>query len=315
VFRQQRKQFLTTKLFQRGFTLCGIYGAINAGQKSLDMGIIRGLTLANRERGKESLGFFNSNGEMLKRGKDPIDVLTEEDCTKFLDETEQRRDWFVVGHTRYSTRGRVCDENSHPFEYNQVIGAHNGCIDAPASYSVDSEYAIDLLSQNNSDYQKALENESGYWTLAWFDKERQELFLSMYHNTCGLVKYRDIWYFSSDPDHLATVVGSRDMIKLTDGQSVSFKPDGKMRWRPKFKSNQTGRYRKNWKTSGKSSTTQSYSGYTGYGTGASSGSTTKVSGSSSNVSSSTKVADPESKIRDFDEEFSELWKQYSQVHG
>ncbi len=96
--------------------MCGIYGAILVERKKLDLGIIRALTFANRQRGKESLGFFNSEFEIFKKGDDPSDVLVTDECTEFLDKSRVNS-WFMVGHTRYSTRGKVCDKNSHPFNF------------------------------------------------------------------------------------------------------------------------------------------------------------------------------------------------------
>lgn len=250
---------------------------------------------------------FNSNGDVLKKGKDPSDVLATEEFTSFLDDTEDSKAWFCVGHTRYSTRGKVCDENSHPFVYGDVIGAHNGCIEAPSEYSVDSEFAIDMLNKHESNYQTALQDEWGYWTLSWYDKRKDELFISMYHNTCGVVKYRGAWYFSSDPNHLATVLGVRDTIVLTDGQTMSFGPNGSMKWRAKFESNVEYSYRKNARTSG---------GKSSRSTGCSTIQTT-YKGSTGNITTSTgsatgiKVNDTDSAIKDFDAEFQTIWQEYS----
>ena len=46
--------------------MCGIFGAIG---HHANMGTIRALALANRERGTDSLGFFSSSGKFVKRGR------------------------------------------------------------------------------------------------------------------------------------------------------------------------------------------------------------------------------------------------------
>lgn len=284
------------------------------GNRQLDVGTMRALTLANRERGKESLGFFDSTGSIFKKGNDPIDVLATGECTEWLDRAENES-WFTVGHTRFSTRGRVCDDNSHPFKYGSVIGAHNGIIDAPNSYTVDSQYAIDLLNQHNSNYQTALEAEYGYWTLAWYDDRVGELFISMHHNTCGLAKHRDRWYFSSDPDHLAAVLGTRETIILKEGGTVSFDRSGRMKWRKNFASNHSGHYKKDrrtsggttWKYSSGSGSSTSYNrgnGYTGFQTGGQQTSSTSTNGAIG-------ITDPDGKVRDYDEEFRAIWAEYA----
>lgn len=261
--------------------------------------------MANRERGKEALGFFDSTESIFKKADDPIDVLATGDCTDWMDRAE-RDAWFVVGHTRYGTRGANIDDNSHPFQYGNVIGSHNGIIDAPNNYTVDSEYAIDMLNQAKSDYQKALEDDWGYWTLAWYDNRLGELFVSMYDNTCGIAKYKGVWYFSSDPDHLATAFGVRDTIVLKNGQTVSFDNKGRMKYRKKFSSNINYSYKKDRRTSGGySSGTYSTSGYS------SAGRTTGWPEDRWSESDQSTVNDPDNFIRDYDEEFRQLWEQYA----
>lgn len=280
--------------------MCGIFGTINRTRKRLDTGLIRALTLANRERGKESLGFFDSHENMLKSGDDPIDVLATKECREWLDRTEQQQAWFVCGHTRYSTRGSVCDKNSHPFRYGKIIGSHNGIVSAPNEYTVDSEYLIDLLDKHDSDYQKALEDDWGYWTLGWYDTARKEFYVCVHDNTCGIAEHRGAWYFSSDPDHLMSALGCNEVMKLESGSVVKFTSDGNMQWCKKFTSKHTHGYKRDYRTTGGAS---NYSGYN-Y-----SGSSTSTGGSSA-VSRTVTVNDPEKFIKDYDEEFRTAWQDY-----
>lgn len=284
--------------------MCGIFGAIKQDRRRIDMGVLRALAIVNRERGKESLGFFDSTGEIYKKADDPIDVLAKGECTEWLDRAEQEA-WFVVGHTRYSTRGAVCDENSHPFEYGDVIGSHNGILDAPMTYKVDSEYAIDLLNQHKSDYQKALENEWGYWTLAWYDKRKKELFVTMHDNMCGIVKYRGCWYFSSDPDHLSTALGVRDTVILKSGQTVSFDSSGRIKWRKKFSPIIEYSYKRDYRTSGYSSS--------GYMTPSTNYSDNWDNRQTSIGATNTRISDPTETMKNYDEEFRQIWEEYTQL--
>lgn len=298
--------------------MCGIFGTIRKQRKKCDTGILRGLTLANRERGKEALGFFDSNQTIYKKADDPIDVLAESDCTEWLDRAE-REAWFIVGHTRYGTRGQNIDDNAHPFQYGNVIGSHNGIIDAPNNYTVDSEFAIDMLDKYESNYQTALEDEWGYWTLAWYDNRKDELFISMHDNTCGIVYHRGAWYFSSDPDHLSSSLGVRDTIVLNNGDTVSFDSKGRMKWRKKFEPKITYSYKKDRRTSGGSGYSSGYSNYGSYtGTGGSTASSKSSAGKgwpedrwSEADAAHAGINDPDNFIRDYDEEFRQLWEEYS----
>jgi hypothetical protein len=283
--------------------MCGIFGTIKQDRRKVDTGILRALTMMNRERGKQALGYFDSTESIYKQAKDPIDVLANDCLTEWFDRSE-RESWFIVGHTRYGTRGANIDANSHPFQYGNVIGSHNGIIDAPKSYTVDSEFAIDLLDKAESCYQSALAKEWGYWTLSWYDNRKKELFLTMYDNTCGIVNYRGAWYFSSDPDHLSSALGVRDTIILKNGDTVSFDSKGRMKWRKKFESNVQYSYKKDSRTSGKKSKKSKGKSYRSYSTSVTS------YGSGSN----TTVYDPSDVARDYDNEFRNLWNEYASCY-
>ena len=58
--------------------MCGIFGAIG----NANPGTIRALALINRERGMDSLGFFDSKGH-VKRAGDPLDLLAEPEFQEF----------------------------------------------------------------------------------------------------------------------------------------------------------------------------------------------------------------------------------------
>lgn len=293
--------------------MCGIFGAINTdGRNKIDTGILRALALVNRERGTDALGFFDSTEAIYKRADDPINVLTEDDCTEWLDRAEQEA-WFVVGHTRNGTRGENTDENSHPFKYGSVIGSHNGIVDAPKDYIVDSEYCIDLLDQKKSNYQTALEDMWGYWTLSWYDNRKEELFITMHDNMCGVAKYKGAWYFSSDPDHVASVIGSRETIIMKTGQSMSFDKLGRMKWLKKFKHNVSYSYKKDYRTGTKFTSTK-YNSDTDYSVLGNHNHDYATKGWPEGKVKSTGyvgVNDPDNQIREYDSDFANLWLEYA----
>ena len=143
--------------------MCGIFGAIG---DHINPGIIRALAIANRARGKDSLGVFSNTGKFVKSAGDPMDCLGNGAFDEFIEKT-CCKGWFLAGHTRYATHGTITSRNAHPFRYGRIIGCHNGIVDIPldSPYQVDSEILFDRLNQHNGDYQAAFADLDGYWRL------------------------------------------------------------------------------------------------------------------------------------------------------
>ncbi len=209
--------------------MCGIFGAIGS---RWDLGTVRALAIINRERGTDSLGFFNSFGSIIKCAEDPLEALRRDNISTWLYASaygDSKRGWltpawFIGGHTRLATRGKVNKQNSHPFHYGNIIGTHNGIVDAPNKYDVDSQYLFDTLNKADGDYNVAWSKISGYWALAWFDMT--SLFLQTHNGELSVANVDGTYYYSSRRDHLAACIGhTRDVITLTDGQTLKFSID------------------------------------------------------------------------------------------
>jgi hypothetical protein len=214
--------------------MCGIFGGIGT---KISSGTIRALAIVNRERGTDSLGFFSSTGKMSKMAGDPLQCLGQAEISNYVDRA-CRKAWFLAGHTRLATHGKVIARNAHPFRFGRVIGAHNGVVSYPkeGGYQVDSEYLFDSLNKADGDYQAALEKVSGYWGLSWFDGGA--FYLQAHKNTIALgCDARGTWYYSSDPEHLAACVSlTREYMELMNGDTVRFTENGGIEHCAAFKS-------------------------------------------------------------------------------
>jgi len=203
--------------------MCGIYGAVvlEPGKK-WDVNIIRALTWANRERGTDSVGFFDSTGKMTKRACDPAKALRTEGVREWL-KVSQDCSWFIAGHTRFATRGSVNRRNAHPFRYGRIIGSHNGMVDAPRKFKVDSEFLFWQLNKTHGDYQKALQDIVGYFGVSWFDGSN---FYLLCHN--GELAYEiidSVLYYSSCWSHLDSCTGG-DSKPFVEGQVIRISSNG-----------------------------------------------------------------------------------------
>lgn len=198
--------------------MCGLFGAIGVG---INPHILRGLAIVNRHRGTDALGFFNSHSDSIKIAMDPLLALTKEDFSNWLDK-QHKKSWFVCGHTRMGTRGSKTETKcAHPFRYGKYIGSHNGVVQAPFSYDVDSQWLIDLLNQHEGDYHKAFKDVHGTWALTWTDGEH--LYLQSCGNPITAVILGTCVYYSSDEDHLISCTGHTKKIwEFRDGETWKY---------------------------------------------------------------------------------------------
>jgi len=199
--------------------MCGIAGAISL-QEQFNPDIVRGLMWANRERGTDSLGLFDTSGRILKGAGDPAKLMKRTPYRDWLNHSADNS-WAVGIHTRHATQGDVVDKNAHPFKYGHIIGSHNGMVQAPYEYEVDSEYLFDTIAVDGI---QGLETVSGYWGLSWYDKKREEFYLTLHNGMLAYAVQNGVCYYSSDIDHLATFCeGAIDMI---EGQVLCFSKSG-----------------------------------------------------------------------------------------
>lgn len=197
--------------------MCGLFGAIG---KNISSDKIRALALVNRARGTDGTGLFDNSGKSVKHGGDALFALANNDFTAFL---AHRARWFLAGHTRAATQGKVSKRNAHPFRYGSIIGAHNGIVSAPDEYKVDSEYLIDSLDKSGNDYQKALADIDGWWALTWFDGDA--FYMQASGNDVSIGRDETgTYYYSSDDRHLAAATGiTSNVLTLDKGATIRFK--------------------------------------------------------------------------------------------
>jgi len=210
--------------------MCGIFGAIG----NWNEGSVRALAITNRERGKDSLGFFDSSGQMIKGAGDPLTVMGNPNISDWLIGNRKKcqslvpKGWFIAGHTRLGTRGAAIRRNAHPFRYGNIVGSHNGMVDAPREYEVDSMYLFDLLYKHGGDYCKAWGEVTGYWGVSWFDGEN--FWLQCHDGELSVVQTGDCWYYSSDDKHLKACVSCdpEKIVTLGEGVTWKFTPAGEV---------------------------------------------------------------------------------------
>lgn len=86
-----------------------------------------------------------------------------------------------IGHNRYATQGKVTVDNAHPFEFDNVVGAHNGTVDKYSLRKFDGYKEYDVDSQiiyshlNNHTIDEVWADADGALALTWWDKRTDKL--------------------------------------------------------------------------------------------------------------------------------------------
>jgi hypothetical protein len=104
--------------------------------------------------------------------------------TKFVGGAYSGRVDALIGHNRWATQGAVNKENAHPYEFEHVVGAHNGTLNrwSLRDFHDSSKFPVDsqiIYSQLNKDpnVQWVWDRADGALALSWFDTRDEQLHL------------------------------------------------------------------------------------------------------------------------------------------
>lgn len=170
--------------------MCGLVGVAGNLQQS-DEVFMKRLFVLDYFRGTDStgLGAISPTGEhsVVKRATHPLNLFDSKQFDKALD---SRKSVAFIGHNRAATLGAVNDENAHPFQYGNIIGAHNGTLDKASwkrleeasgvETNVDSAAIFACIDAIGIDETiKLMEHgrtsQTGAWALVWYDSSDQTL--------------------------------------------------------------------------------------------------------------------------------------------
>ncbi len=139
-------------------------------------------------RGEDSTGVLAVSGvysqhnpithEVFKSVGTPTDLYMKISKTRRLKCVSDRVGMNVLmGHNRFATQGKIDDESAHPFEFENIIGAHNGTVQKWSmrdfhgykDYDIDSQIIFSHLN-HTMDINKVWKDADGAMALVWWDK-------------------------------------------------------------------------------------------------------------------------------------------------
>lgn len=186
--------------------MCGLAGVAGTLEKNQpdDHNIFSGLLYVSAFRGLDSTGVASRSFAM---DKGEIDVYkTTLASPEFLELPKARKvinngDQLIMGHTRSRTVGEVNKKNAQPFEFDNVVGTHNGTLDWHTKAalegqgklcSVDSEALYYRLDKDGLDGVLKCFQKGDAAALVWYDRAKHRL--NFYRN-----EHRPLFYCYS-PD-------------------------------------------------------------------------------------------------------------------
>lgn len=206
---------------------CGIIGMSGPSKSKFDINKLKTLFYINSlERGKDSVGYYTPKNGLKKIGEEYKDHIKK--SNNILDDITP--DNVFIGHVRAATVGSKTIANAHPWEYENIVGLHNGTLRnfiytessigkiygfTHTDYNVDSEILLKALDKDFNDLENnglpALEHYEGAAALLMYNKNRDTIFAC--HDTERPLFYGyhgKIMYISSI-EHTLSIIGCTDI--------------------------------------------------------------------------------------------------------
>lgn len=175
--------------------MCGLYGIIGKGIIKLDHEVFRALGIVSLLRGMDGAGIFETNSgsnrddKFHKVGGDFTYLLYDMQYEYQKDregKRKLRKEHFltstipdmIMGHNRAATRGGYHADNSHPFNLERYVAAHNGTLvdkDFQSKDITDSELMFREMEASGIVEVLSKLSPQSAWALTIWDKVEKKL--------------------------------------------------------------------------------------------------------------------------------------------
>ncbi len=163
--------------------MCGHVGVAGT-MTTKDVDIFNTLLYLDTLRGPHSTGVAAVNRNSTNR---EIDLFKRVGPAYYVQESKQYDKVatvgksVLIGHNRYATVGKVSNANAHPFEFSNIVGAHNGTIPWSSrsdildynKFDTDSEGIFNMINELGPEL--TIPELFGAWALVWYDKRDHAL--------------------------------------------------------------------------------------------------------------------------------------------
>lgn len=160
--------------------MCGLVGVAGNIPLQIDK-IFKTLLVLDTLRGEDSTGvafIHKDRANPLSIAKvigDPFALFETNAYSRGIAKPNR----VIIGHNRYATQGKVNRANAHPFEYGDIVGAHNGTLNNKHvlkdgyHFDVDSQALINHIDKEG--IESAIKGLNGAWALTWWDQGKSTM--------------------------------------------------------------------------------------------------------------------------------------------
>lgn len=216
--------------------MCGILG-FSSKTNNYDLEKIKTLMLCNSyERGGDGLGIFTPKTGVIKDNVSAQKFILSEDFkNKLLD------DKILIGHARKSSSGGKTVNNTHPFEYDNIVAVHNGTLQKHSelareynlkhtdwyidTHVICKALSLDITKKGYDVYPEVFTKYQGFATIVYYSKETNSIYV---HRD----KDREIYYgfidnslYISSLEYSLKIIGCED-IKVFEPDKIYRIKDG-----------------------------------------------------------------------------------------
>lgn len=154
--------------------MCGIVG-VAGDLYNRDLDVFKNLLWIDTIRGWHNTGVAsvgsNRKVDVCKVEGNPAFLF----CKKEFDDMMHPQQKVLIGHNRHATVGSTEQKNAHPFEFDGVVGVHNGTLDGRSSafldmkkFGTDSEALYEAI--NELGVEETIKEIEGAWALVYYNK-------------------------------------------------------------------------------------------------------------------------------------------------
>lgn len=212
--------------------MCGLVGVVgHIDNKSEKM--FQNMLRLDTMRGGDSTGIFShkftGQNMLIKEVGTPWELEEYKCWDTFFSGFHK----VLMGHNRAATRGKVTRANAHPFEFDVVVGAHNGTLrgvknfDNGHMFDVDSEALFSHMNTHGAE--ETIKVIDGAFALSWFNKvdktfhlvrnKERPLSMASINDGKALAYASEAWMLRIAAGYAGVVLG--EIVELPVGEMIT----------------------------------------------------------------------------------------------